>query len=444
MSSTRTVPPKTKSSTTSRQTQDRIDRHSRRNAFRAVALAKEAARKEEKLARSDLARLQRESLSLETRIAQLKAAISQNCPSSDNLQFQTRLLQAEDRQRDLALQTDSARSRAFPRSTHPSTTMPPKQSDLVKAEDALRTGLLKEFQALKESATAENTDADAWNVINNTTPEELTSTILGHLDRYETLTQDYAAFTHDITEGKVSRREARSSASELRDRMQTIKELLSNLNDSLGGVAPVLADTCADVLSDLQLGDETLQKVATASRLDEPQSIREEEDSRDILSSALSTLSTGAAAVTSTPSAGGFFRESLAPGSSGLPVTWPQPAPVTPAPAPRAQPKPVASLPGLPTKPQPSSIYTQAGDALSNPRFAPDTSFSANWNRMSAPFNPPRMYPGHAPAGGGGTAMGGGGRPPNPPGGGGGGGGDPGGSDPGDDGEGDDLSLIHI
>ena len=39
MSSTRTVPPKAKSSTTSRQTQERIDRHSRRNAFRAVALA---------------------------------------------------------------------------------------------------------------------------------------------------------------------------------------------------------------------------------------------------------------------------------------------------------------------------------------------------------------------------------------------------------------------
>ena len=174
MSSTRTVPPKVKSSTTSRQTQERIDRHSRRNAFRAVVLAKEAARKEEKLARSDLARLQRESLSLETHIAQLRAAIAQNCPSSDNLRFQARLLQAEDRQRDLALQADSARSRAFSRSTHhPSSTMPPKKPDLVKAEDALRASLLKELQALKESATEENTDADAWNVIDNSTPEEL-------------------------------------------------------------------------------------------------------------------------------------------------------------------------------------------------------------------------------------------------------------------------------
>ena len=70
MSSTRTVPPKAQSETTSRQNQERIDRHVRRNAFRAVVLAREAVRKEEKLARSDLARLQRESLSLETHIAQ--------------------------------------------------------------------------------------------------------------------------------------------------------------------------------------------------------------------------------------------------------------------------------------------------------------------------------------------------------------------------------------
>ena len=96
---------------------------------------------------------------------------------------------------------------------------------------------------------------------------DLTSTLMGHLDRYATITQEYAEFTRDVAEGKRSRSEARSSASELRDKMQTVKELLDNLNDSLGGVAPVLAETCADILSDLQLGDETLQKVATASRL---------------------------------------------------------------------------------------------------------------------------------------------------------------------------------
>ena len=66
-----------------------------------------------------------------------------------------------------------------------------------------------------------------------------------------------------------------------------------------------------------------------------------------------------------------------------MPVTWPQPAPVTPAPAPRAQ--PIVSLAGLPDKPQPSGVYTQAGDTLSNPTFAPDTSLATNWNRMSAP-----------------------------------------------------------
>ena len=149
MSSTRTVPPKAKSKTTSNTTQERIDCRTRRNAFRVVALAKEAARKEEKLARSDLARLQRESLLLETHIAQLRAAISKDCPSSDNRRFQTRLLQAEDRQRDLAQQADSARSKAFSNSgTSPSDTMPPKKQEIVKAEDALRASLLKELQAL--------------------------------------------------------------------------------------------------------------------------------------------------------------------------------------------------------------------------------------------------------------------------------------------------------
>ena len=239
-------------------------------------------------------------------------------------QFQTRLLEAEYRQRDLALLSEAARSRAFSRSPNPpSLTMPPKKSDLVTADDALRASLLKELQALKESATAENMDADAGNVINNSTPEEVTNTLMGHLDRYEVITQEYSEFTNDVAAGKKSRSEARSSASELRDKMQTIKDLLNNLNDSLGGVAPVVAETCLSILSDLQLGDESLQKVATASRLDEPQSIHEEEDSRDILSSALATLSAGATAVTSTPSADGFFRESLAPGGPRVPVTWP-------------------------------------------------------------------------------------------------------------------------
>ena len=176
------------------------------------------------------------------------AAIAQDCPSSDNRRFQTRLLEAEHRQRDLALLAESARSRAFSRSTNsPSLTMPPKKSDLVTAKEALRASLLKELQALKESATAENTDADAWNVIDNSTPEEITNTLMGHLDRYEVITQEYSKFTNDVAKGNKSRSEARSSASELRDKMQTIKDLLSNLNDSLGGVAPVVKETCLSI-----------------------------------------------------------------------------------------------------------------------------------------------------------------------------------------------------
>ena len=57
MSATRTVASKTK--TTSGADQDRLDRHARRNASRVIALAKEAARKKAKRARSDLALTQK-------------------------------------------------------------------------------------------------------------------------------------------------------------------------------------------------------------------------------------------------------------------------------------------------------------------------------------------------------------------------------------------------
>ena len=152
-----------------------------------------------------------------------------------------------------------------------------------------------------------------------------------------------------------------------------------------------------------------------ASRHHEPQTVREEEDSRDILSAALSTLSTSGPA--------GFFRDSIAPGGLKIPVSWQE----APSPSLRA----ISSLPGLPSKPRPSGIYTQAGASLSNPVFAPDTSFSTNWNCMSTPYIPPPMFSGHAATGGGG---------PPPPDGGGGGPDDPG--DPGDDGEGDDGGSL--
>ena len=97
MSATRTVTSRTKTADEERQ-----DRRSRRDASRVIALAKEVARKETKSARNELVRLQRESLELETHIAQLRAALSKNCPSSDNAKFQARLIRAEDRQRTLA------------------------------------------------------------------------------------------------------------------------------------------------------------------------------------------------------------------------------------------------------------------------------------------------------------------------------------------------------
>ena len=111
MSTTRTVTSNTK--TTSTADRERQDRLSRRDASRVIALAKEAARKETRNARNELVRLQRESLELETYIAQLRAALSKNCPSSDNAKFQAKLIRAEDRQRTLAERANSARTRAF-------------------------------------------------------------------------------------------------------------------------------------------------------------------------------------------------------------------------------------------------------------------------------------------------------------------------------------------
>ena len=131
LSATRTVPSKTKTSAN----QERLARQSRRDASHVIALAREAARKETRTARSDLARLQRESLDLETHIAQLRAAISKDCPSSENLKFQSRLLRAEDRQRKLAEQAELAHSKAFGTSRTPSPlVMSPKKNEVAASE----------------------------------------------------------------------------------------------------------------------------------------------------------------------------------------------------------------------------------------------------------------------------------------------------------------------
>ena len=178
MSTTRTITSKTKTLSTANQ--ERHDRLSRRDAYRVIALAKEAARKERRNARSELARLQRESLELETHIAQLRAALSKNCPSSDNAKFQAKLIRAEDRQRTLAERTNSARTRAFsPQQVSP-TTMAPEKDKAAQAEAALRASLPQELQALKASATAETLDPDAWNIVSNTTPEALAATVMEH------------------------------------------------------------------------------------------------------------------------------------------------------------------------------------------------------------------------------------------------------------------------
>ena len=75
--------------------------------------------------------------------------------------------------------------------------MPPKDDEVATSEEALQARLLAELQQLKDEATEEDTDADAWNVIKNTTPEELTATLMGLLASYTELTVKYSAFTKE-------------------------------------------------------------------------------------------------------------------------------------------------------------------------------------------------------------------------------------------------------
>ena len=332
MSATRTIPSRTKTADEERQ-----DRRSRRDASRVIALAKEVARKETRSARNELVRLQRESLELETHIAQLRAALSQNCPSSDNAKFQVKLIRAETRQRTLAEQADAARARAFPTQQASPTTMAPEKNKAVQqAEVALRASLLQELQALKASASAETLDPDAWNVINNTTPEDLAATVMDHYASYAAITKEYSAFTQDVAGGNKTRTESREEASALRGKVQDLRDPLVNLANCLGTAAPQLAAACQNLITDLDLAEECLQKVVTASRLGEPHSDREKSDDQDIVSGALSAARGGA--VPLVPMPGGFFRESLAPGSFPVPDSWKKPA----APAPASSVAPVS------------------------------------------------------------------------------------------------------
>ena len=46
--------------------------------------------------------------------------------------------------------------------------MPPKNDEVATSEESLRAGLLVELQQLKDEATEEDTDADAWNAVSYT------------------------------------------------------------------------------------------------------------------------------------------------------------------------------------------------------------------------------------------------------------------------------------
>ena len=98
---TNTVHEKKKSRKPSPSEAARQERHSRRDASRLVALRQEAARKETRAAQRELERIRQESARLETRATQLRAALAQNCPSSNNIAFRSRLIQADEDLRKL-------------------------------------------------------------------------------------------------------------------------------------------------------------------------------------------------------------------------------------------------------------------------------------------------------------------------------------------------------
>ena len=174
MSSTQTVPPKTvtkKNRQPSPAETARQERHSRRDTSRLVALERETTRKETRAAKRELEKIRQESAKLETHVTQLRAALSKNCPSSNNVVFQSRLIKAENELRKLhqlhakvrlrlaiALADQSKQSES--RSASPSPAMAsgsvsraasPGTSDFIATEE-LRTFILAEVTKAKEAA----------------------------------------------------------------------------------------------------------------------------------------------------------------------------------------------------------------------------------------------------------------------------------------------------
>ena len=494
MSATHTLPTNTvhenkkKSRKPSPAEAARQERHSRRDASRLIALQQEAARKETRAAQKELERIRIESARLETRATQLRAALAQNCPSSNNIAFRSRLIEAEEELRKLkqlhakvrlraakALADQNTQYTSRPASpdsamaTASSSRAPSPGTSVYAATEELRTEILAEVAKAKAEAYEETTEADAYNILHNSTPEVITDNFMTLVKEYTTTTHLYGNLTDSVKKGLATRSEVRTTASELRDRLSQLLSSVGNLTDSLGLLTPLLTKTGKGITADCRLAEESLSTLMTASRIQHATSDMEAQDDRTRIQDFLSSYGVDEGSAPADP-----FRQSLAPSAFPPPPTppttnigtIPKKIPETQQPAQRGQQtqqpqtREPSPLPGANARLLPSSGFSRAAADLLHPRFAPEHE-STNINEPSfhAPPDyhdmgrhahrfrgptPPPMFTGHttfnrpgqnrqyaAGAAGGG----GGGAPPGPPGGPpGGGGGPPNNNDEGDDG----------
>ena len=484
MSATHTLPTNTvnenkkkKSRKPSPSEAARQERQTRRDASRLVALKQEAARKETRAAQKELVRIRQESTRLETRATQLRAALAQNCPSSNNIAFRSRLLQAEEEIRKLnqlhakvrlrvAKALDDQKIQYTSRSTSPNSAMASSATSRAASPSAsayavteeLRVEILAEVTKAKAGAYEETTDPGAYNILHNSTPEGVADNFMDLVTEYAEISHQYGNLTDNVKKGISTRTEVRTTASELRDRLSKLLSSMENLTDNLDLLTPILTKTGKGIATDCRIAEESLSTLMTASRLQHATSDMEASDDRTRIQDFFSSYGQDDSVAPADP-----FRQSLAPSAFPAPPTIP--TGTVPKKPPVSQPQRNQShqqptrepspLPGAKARLLPSSVFTQAAAALLNPQFAPDhesthinepsfhapnehqqaTGAGRHAHRFRGP-TPPPMFTGHTtfnragfpphygrqPAGG---APGGGPPPPGPPGGPPGGGGGP-------------------
>ena len=138
---------------------------------------------------------------METHITQLRAALSKNCPSSNNVVFQSRLLKAEDELRKLSQLHANVRLRAAKalsdqnRQYESLSTSP---SPAMASGEELHTAILAEVTAAKEAAQEDTTDPEAYNILHNSSPEVVKDNFITLYTEYSSLTLLYGGLTDNV------------------------------------------------------------------------------------------------------------------------------------------------------------------------------------------------------------------------------------------------------